>query len=91
MAVCTSRRVDFAEQILELFELRRFFRFVDGGEVGVHKWQQIEALRPVARVTDASVMIGDRAVGVVAARRNALHSGFVLWGYGSHDALLAHV
>jgi len=87
MAVCTSKRVDFAEQILELFDLRRFFQFVNGGEVGVHKWQQIEGLRSDARVSDASVMIGDRAVDLVAARRNSLHSGGVLWGYGSYTEL----
>lgn len=87
MAVCTSKRVDFAEQILDLFDLRRFFRFVDGGDVGVHKWQQIEALRSGARVTGASVMIGDRAVDLVAAHRNALQSGGVLWGYGSYAEL----
>lgn len=87
MAVCTSKRVDFAERILELFDLRRHFCFVDGGEVGVHKWQQVEALRSRARVTDASVMIGDRAVDLVAAHRNSLHSGGVLWGYGSHAEL----
>jgi phosphoglycolate phosphatase len=91
MAVCTFRRVDFAERILERFDLRRFFGFVDGGVVGARKWQQIESLRSGATVTDAAVMMGNRAVDLVAARRNALHSGFVLWGYGSHDALLAHV
>ena len=44
LGVCTSKRVDFAEQILEMFGLRSHFRFVSGGEIGVHKWQQIESL-----------------------------------------------
>ena len=87
MAVCTSKRKDFAEQILEMFGLRHYFSFVDGGETGVHKWQQIEALRSHGKISDASVMIGDRAVDLVAARRNALRSGGVLWGYGSYAEL----
>jgi phosphoglycolate phosphatase len=87
MGICTSKRVDFAEHILELFNLRQYFRFVDGGEIGVHKWQQIEALRSGGKVTGASVMIGDRAVDLVAAHRNSLKSGGVLWGYGSYAEL----
>lgn len=82
MAVCTSKRRDFAERILEMFSLRSHFQFVDGGEVGVEKWQQIEALRWRGRVSAASVMIGDRAVDLIAARRNGLAAGAVLWGYG---------
>src|SRR6266496_837004 len=87
MGICTSKRVDFAEQILELFNLRQYFRFVDGGEIGVHKWQQIEALRSDGKVTGTSVMIGDRAVDLVAAHSNSLKSGGVLWGYGSYTEL----
>ena len=87
MGICTSKRVDFAEQILELFDLRQYFRFVDGGEIGVHKRQQIEALRSGGKVSSASLMIGDRAVDLVAAHRNSLHSGGVLWGYGSYAEL----
>ena len=32
-------------------------------------------------------MIGDRAVDVLAAKRNALRSVGVLWGHGSRDEL----
>jgi phosphoglycolate phosphatase len=72
MGVCTSKRVDFAEKILNRFGLRQYFRFVDGGEIGIHKWQQVEALRSGGKVTPESVMIGDRAVALVAAHRNSL-------------------
>jgi phosphoglycolate phosphatase len=83
MAVCTSKRVDFAEQILEMFGLRHHFQFVSGGEIGTHKWQQMAALCSQNRVTPSSVMIGDRAVDMVAAHRNGLSAVAVLWGYGS--------
>src|SRR5579872_1686405 len=44
MAVCTSKRTDIAEKILEMFGLRDYFRYVDGGDVGIQKWQQVEEL-----------------------------------------------
>ena len=89
MAVCTSKRVDFAEQILEMFGLRHHFRFVSGGEIGTHKWQQMAALLSQNRVTPSSVMVGDRAVDMVAAHRNGLTAAAVLWGYGSPAELHA--
>lgn len=89
MAVCTSKRVDFAEQILEMFGLRHHFRFVSGGEIGTHKWQQMAVLRSQNQVTPSSVMIGDRDVDLVAAHRNGLTAAAVLWGYGSPAELHA--
>lgn len=88
MAVCTSKRKDFAERILERFALRNYFEFVDGGDVGVEKWQQIAALRANSKVPGESLMIGDRAIDLVAAHRNGLRGGAVLWGYGSSSELL---
>lgn len=89
MAVCTSKRVDFAEQILQMFRLRHHFRFVSGGEIGTHKWQQMAALRSQNQVTPSTVMVGDRAVDMVAAHRNGLTAAAVLWGYGSPAELRA--
>ncbi|GAB7128430.1 HAD family hydrolase [Silvimonas sp. JCM 19000] len=89
MGVCTSKRADFADRILRLFELERYFGFISGGEIGVHKWQQIEALKAAGTVSNASLMIGDRAVDITAAKRNGLSSAGVLWGHGSREELLA--
>jgi phosphoglycolate phosphatase len=83
LGVCTSKRRDFAEQILDMFGLREHFEFVDGGEIGTPKWRQIEALRAAGKVSQSSLMVGDRAVDVDAAHRNGLHAAGVLWGYGS--------
>ena len=83
LGLCTSKRVDFAEQILALFGLREHFAFVNGGEIGVHKWQQLAGLRAAGRVDGDTVMIGDRAVDLTAAHRNGLHACGVRWGFGS--------
>ena len=62
LGVCTSKRVDFAQAILAQFGLRELFSFVSGGDIGVHKWQQLQALRASGRVDAASMMVGDRDV-----------------------------
>ena len=87
MAVCTSKRRDFAEKILKLFELDSHFRFIHGGDVGITKRDQIRELVSDGNVSTAAVMIGDRAVDVTAAHQNGLHAAGVLWGYGSRAEL----
>ena len=83
LGVCTSKRVDFAEAILRRFGLRALFAFVSGGDIGVHKWQQLQALRAAGAVDDDTVMVGDRAVDITSVHRNGLHACGVLWGFGS--------
>jgi phosphoglycolate phosphatase len=89
MAICTSKRRDFAERILDMFGLSHYFQFIDGGEVGIPKSQQIASLLAAQKVSEHTVMIGDRAVDLIAAHKNGLQSGGVLWGYGSRAELLA--
>ena len=89
LGLCTSKRSDFAEKILGLFGLRELFAFVSGGDIGVHKWQQLEALRSAGAVDDTSVMVGDRDVDIAAAHRNGLRACGVLWGFGSREELAA--
>ena len=89
IGLCTSKRVDFAEQILTLFGLRHHFRFLSGGEIGIHKRQQLAALLSDNTISCASFMIGDRAVDIEAARSNGMPSVGVLWGHGSVEELTA--
>jgi phosphoglycolate phosphatase len=88
LAICTSKRKDFAERILGMFGLRSCFSFVDGGDVGVHKWQQIEGLLSQRVISTSSIMVGDRALDIAAAHRNGLQAAGVLWGYGSRAELV---
>ena len=89
LGLCTSKLSEFAEMILARFGLREHFAFVSGGEIGVHKWQQLEALRASGQVDAHAVMVGDRAVDITAAHRNGLHACGVRWGFGSLDELQA--
>jgi phosphoglycolate phosphatase len=87
MGICTAKRQDFAERIIDMFNLSKYFQFINGGEVGIPKSQQIATLLAQQQVSIASIMIGDRAVDLIAAHRNGLPSGAVLWGYGSPTEL----
>ncbi|MGE3469009.1 MAG: HAD hydrolase-like protein, partial [Vicinamibacterales bacterium] len=87
MGVCTSKRADFAERILARFHLRRHFDFISGGDVGVGKDHQLRMLLESGTADPGSVMIGDRAVDVIAARAAGLRSVGVLWGHGSLQEL----
>jgi phosphoglycolate phosphatase len=87
LGVCTSKRADFAERILEMFGLQERFAFLSGGDVGVHKVDQLGELLRSGTVGAASTMIGDRSVDVLAAKQHGLRSVGVLWGHGSRDEL----
>jgi len=60
-----------------------------GGDIGVHKWQQLQALREAGAVDAQSVMVGERDVDITSAHRTGLHACGVLWGFGSREELLA--
>jgi phosphoglycolate phosphatase len=87
MAVCTSKREDFARRIIELLGLAERFEFVAGADVGISKVQQIGELQRRGAIAGESVMVGDRGVDLVAAHRNGLIGAAVLWGYGSRAEL----
>jgi phosphoglycolate phosphatase len=90
MAVCTSKPEPSARKVLSHFDVLDYFEFVSGGDVGISKWQQIEALLADRSISNDAIMIGDRAVDLIAGHRNDLPSAGVLWGYGSHAELSEH-
>lgn len=87
MGICTSKRVDFAEKILNLFQLDIFFSFISGGDVGIQKTNQLRLLLENKIIDKSAIMIGDRDVDILAAHDNELKSIGVLWGYGSKEEL----
>lgn len=87
LGLCTSKRADFAQNILSLFNIRQYFDFVSGGDIGVRKADQLAALLRDGVIAESSTMIGDRAVDILAARENGLNAVAVLWGHGSLEEL----
>jgi phosphoglycolate phosphatase len=90
LGICTSKRIDLAEKVLKLFELRKYFQFVKGGDIGIPKWRLIEDLLQKKIISSNSIMVGDRDVDITAAHKNEIDSAGVLWGYGDLAELSAH-
>ena len=89
--VATSKPAVYAERIVNHFGLDRHFRKVYGAELN-GRWEDKTELLAHLLTTEAlapevAVMIGDRAVDIVAAKANGLRSIGVLWGYGTEDEL----
>lgn len=89
IGLCTSKRVDFAERVLQLFGIWQHFRFLSGGEIGIKKQDQLKSLLASETIARSSIMIGDRAVDIEAAKANGMASVGVLWGHGSEQELVA--
>lgn len=88
LGVCTSKRRDFAEKILALFGLLQHFAFVDGGDIGVSKRDQLARLLDEGVIDADAVVVGDRDVDVEAARANGLRSVAVSWGFAGAGELV---
>jgi phosphoglycolate phosphatase len=87
LGVCTSKRADYASKIIEMFQLHEHFSFVDGGDFGIHKVDQLRDLVANGLNPDSTIMIGDREVDISAAKDNSIASVGVLWGFGSRSEL----
>ena len=87
LGICTSKRNDIAEKILQMFGLTEYFAFISGGEIGISKSQQMAVLLESSQISDRTMMIGDRSVDILAAHSNGLQSTGVLWGFGSRHEL----
>ena len=91
LRVVTSKPTIFSEEILRHFDLAHYFAGVHGAELdGTHG----EKATLIAHVVESeriraheAVMVGDRSLDVLGARKNGVASIGVLWGYGSLDEL----
>ncbi len=90
IGLCTSKRIDFADQILALFDVDKYFCFTDGGDIGISKVTQLEKLLANKTIYSDAIMVGDRYIDINAANKNELRSIAVLWGFGSLEELKEH-
>ena len=92
LAVATSKPEVFAKEILEHFNLNRYFDFI-GGALLHGRTDKAEVVSYVLENLKAdketTVMIGDREHDILGAAKNGLNSIGVLYGYGDkpeHEA-----
>lgn len=91
LSVATVKPRVFAERIVEHFGLARFFDAVYGGELDGTNADKRDLLAYLLKAQSLSptdtVLIGDRAHDVLAAKANDVFPIGVLWGYGSREEL----
>ncbi len=89
MGVCTSKLQINADRVIEAFALDGFFEFIHGSSHHSNKTEQLAELLQQGVIDGDAIMIGDRAMDLIAAHSNGLRSAGVLWGYGSREELSA--
>lgn len=88
--MATSKPERFSFQIMEHFELDKYFYLMAGAtesQERIEKEQVIEYALKASGITDKSkcLMIGDRKYDIQGAKINGLESLGVLYGYGSRE------
>jgi len=91
--IATSKPTDFANRILEHFNLIQYFDFVVGSEMDGRRSNKVDVINYVIeenKITDISeaIMIGDRKHDIIGAKKAGIDSIGVLYGYGDIDELL---
>jgi phosphoglycolate phosphatase len=89
LAVATSKPLVFAEPLLEAVGLRGYFEVCAGPELTASGEDKAVTIAAALRGLDSTraIMVGDRSLDVVAARRCGLSSIAITWGIGSVQEL----
>jgi phosphoglycolate phosphatase len=90
--VATSKPAVYAARIVKHFGLDRYFAGVYGAELGGRFDEKADLLRHLLATEglrgEGTIMVGDRAADVIAAKANGIRAVAILWGYGSEAELI---
>jgi len=90
--VATAKLTVFAERGLRHLGLDHHFAGIYGSELDGRFEAKVDLVSHVLATegiaAETAVMVGDRAVDILAARANGLRSVGVLWGYGTEGELV---
>jgi phosphoglycolate phosphatase len=91
LCVATSKRLDFAERVVDYLGFRQYlprvYGALPGGGLDAKKDLLAEILHVESYSPARTTMVGDRLHDIHAAQANALRSIGVLWGYGGQAEL----
>lgn len=92
LIVATSKPDVFAKQILEYFDLAKYFTYIAGSNIDgtrVKKDEVIQYALESCNIKDLtkSIMIGDREYDILGAKKVGINSIGVLYGYGDRNEL----
>ncbi len=87
VVLTTSKPEDTAEDVLRLFDIRKYFDFVGGASSHKTRERKSEVIEYVlssigAHDKSRCVLVGDRVYDAVGARECGIASVGVLWGHG---------
>lgn len=90
--LATSKPAVFAKQILEHFDIAKYFTYIAGSNLdgtNIKKDEVIQCAMESCGITDLSkiIMIGDREHDVIGAKKTGVGSIGVLYGYGNRNEL----
>lgn len=94
LTIATSKPGIFAEQILEHYGIRKYFKIVVGSELDGRRTNKAEVIEEVFSQLNISqeeksqaIMIGDRKHDIIGAKANGIHSIGVKFGYAEENEL----
>ena len=92
LLVATSKPERFAVQILEYFQIQKYFTYIAGSHMDGRRSKKYEVIAyalQTAGIRDLSsaVMVGDREYDIAGAKQAGIASIGVLFGYGSRQEL----
>jgi phosphoglycolate phosphatase len=92
LIVATSKSEVFAKQILEYFNIAKYFTYIAGSNLDgtrVKKGEVIKYALESCNIIDLSktIMIGDREHDIIGAKEVGINSIGVLFGYGDRNEL----
>ncbi len=92
LVLATSKPAVFADRILEHFDLKKYFTFLSGSELGGARVEKADVIRfalEKLQITDLSqvIMVGDRCFDVEGAKACGIETVGVLYGYGNTEEL----
>ena len=90
--LATAKPIVFAEKILRHFNIYEYFNFISGSELDGRRSEKYESISYAIEncgiaSPELAVMIGDRRMDAIGAKKANVTSIGVLYGYGSYEEL----
>ena len=90
LIVATSKPEQYSVQILDHFDLSKYFDFICGSNMDESRSKKEEVIEYALGLTnnknkETILMIGDREYDIIGAQKNNIKSCGVLFGYGSKE------
>lgn len=94
VVLATSKPTEFAKQLLEHFDIMKYFDYVSGSTMDGSRVEKVDILRHALQqydsvLTDDMIMIGDRKFDYIGASEMGIRCILVEYGYGELSELEA--